>query len=331
MADAAALAVAKPAQLPSGDRDGSLTSPLERAFNDSRGMDFELRRQVGFFFRVSGVMVRDPFAAVERVRGRLDRRRDAAALEATGLSVDDLYPIDVEWQRGLHHALGCPWPCHCESAARSLYSEIMAGFAALGLPDRYQGWCDGSAEFTLAAWTLAIHLRPENVVETGVARGVTSRIVLEALKLNGSGNLSSVDLPAVDSTYRDQIAIAVPEPLRENWTLVSGTTRQRLPALLAELGEIDLFVHDSLHTGRNTRFEIEHAWNILRPGGALLVDDVYQSLVFHDFVATHSRWSVVAANPDGSYRFGVALKEENLASTLHDRASTVATDAAHRD
>ena len=107
------------------------------------GMGLELRRQLGYFVRASSVMARDPVAGVERVRGRLDRRRDAAAVKAMGLSVDDLYPIDVEWQRRLHVALECPWPCECESVARALYAEIMAGFAAMGLPERYQGWCDG--------------------------------------------------------------------------------------------------------------------------------------------------------------------------------------------
>ena len=53
----------------------------------------------------------------------------------------------------------------------------------------------------------------------------------------------------------------------------------------------------------------------------MLVDDVYGHLAFHDFATTHPRWSVVAANPDGSYRFGIALKEGDLAATLHDRAS----------
>ena len=38
-------------------------------------------------------------------------------------------------------------------------------------------------------------------------------------------------------------------------------------SLLAELGEIDLFVHDSSHTMRNLRFEFEHAWGAIAAGG----------------------------------------------------------------
>jgi hypothetical protein len=42
------------------------------------------------------------------------------------------------------------------------------------------------------------HLRPDTVVETGVAHGVTSRVIREGLERNRSGHLWSVDLPAVD-------------------------------------------------------------------------------------------------------------------------------------
>src|SRR5207244_1813382 len=123
-----------------------------------------------------------------------------------------------------------------------------------------------------------------------------------------------------DSRFHPQSAIGVPEHLRSRWTLVSGTSRRRLPRLLQELGEIDFFVHDSLHTGRNTSFEIDRAWRGLRPGGALLVDDVYQSLAFRRFVdRAQLRWSGVGANEDGSYRFGIAVAEGDLAESLKAR------------
>jgi hypothetical protein len=46
------------------------------------------------------------------------------------------------------------------------------------------------AEVTLAraVWCAARHVRPEVVIETGVAHGVTSRIVLEALNKNDRGH-----------------------------------------------------------------------------------------------------------------------------------------------
>jgi hypothetical protein len=40
---------------------------------------------------------------------------------------------------------------------------------------------------------------------------------------------------------------------------VNGTSWRRLPPPLAELGEIDLFAHDGIHTTRNLRFKLERA------------------------------------------------------------------------
>ena len=225
-----------------------------------------VRIQLGYVVRATGVMLMDPVAGVERVRARLDRRNDARAFRATGLAFEQLYSVDPDWLEHLHEAMGWTWPCPAAADAERLRAEVIATFRAQGLPETYHNWCDGGTAFTKAAYCLTVHLKPETVVETGVARGVTSRSILEALEHNGSGRLWSVDLPAVDSRYHSQIAIAVPEAMRSEWTVRSGTSRRQLPRLLQELGAIDLFVHDSQHTGRNTSFEIDHAWRALRPG-----------------------------------------------------------------
>ena len=267
-----------------------------------------LRDEIGYVARALRVLLADPVAGVERVRGRIDRQRDARAFNAEDSPIDTLYPIDAEWLRHLHEAMGWPWPCPAVADGELIRAEVLSMFAAKGLPERYQNWCDGGAAFTKAAHCLTVHLKPSTVVETGVARGVTSRLILDALP-HESGRLYSIDLPALDSRYHDQIAIAVPDRLRTDWTIRSGTSRRELPRLLRELGGVDLFIHDSLHTGRNTLFEIEHAWQVLRPGGAVLADDVYQSLAFSHFVqAARPQFSIIGANDDGSYRFGLAVK-----------------------
>jgi predicted O-methyltransferase YrrM len=154
-----------------------------------------------------------------------------------------------------------------------------------------------------------MHLRPAKVIETGVARGITSRIVLEALTRNEVGHLWSIDLPAMDPTLHAEIAVAVPESLRGRWTYITGTSRRRLPKLLENIGPIDLFLHDSSHTERNVRFELEHAWAALRAGGALVADDVQQSSAFDSFsgAMTNGR-SFVCQADDGRALFGVAVK-----------------------
>jgi hypothetical protein len=99
-----------------------------------------------------------------------------------------------------------------------------------------------------------------------------------------------------------------------------GTSRLRLPELIGKLGEVDLFVHDSLHTERNVRFELEQAWAALRPGSALVADDIDANWGFRSFTqAFTGHYSFVCeaepVRPD--YRrsndkgmFGIILKTE---------------------
>jgi hypothetical protein len=78
----------------------------------------------------------------------------------------------------------------------------------------------------------------------------------------------------------------VPGALPDRWTLLMDSSRARLPRLLDEVGDIELFVHDSLHTRRNVLFELTTVWGRLSPGGAMLVDDIHRSLGFHAFLNT---------------------------------------------
>ena len=150
-------------------------------------------------------------------------------------------------------------------------------------PESFKGWNDGDAGFVRAIWCLVRKLRPRNVLETGVAHGLTSRFILEALERNGSGHLWSIDRPPMEREWRGQIGIAVDRRFHHRWSYILGSSRRRLPGVLSRLGEIDLFVHDSLHSERNVRFEMDRAWVALRPGGAIVVDDIDVNRGFHSF------------------------------------------------
>jgi hypothetical protein len=64
---------------------------------------------------------------------------------------------------------------------------------------------------------------------------------------------------------------------------MDGSSRRLLPGLLSRLANIDLFIHDSLHSERNVRFEIDRAYAALRTGGAIVVDDVDVNDAFRSF------------------------------------------------
>ena len=119
-------------------------------------------------------------------------------------------------------------------------------------------------------------LQPRIVVETGVAAGHSSSSILLALKENGQGDLYSIDLPSKKrledgNIYQAKEAgYAVPYKLRHRWNLIFGDARDELSPLLARLGEIDIFIHNSLHTEKHMMWEYETAWTQLRRGGTAL-------------------------------------------------------------
>ena len=188
------------------------------------------------------------------------------------------YTVTNDWERRLHHILGVTWPCPATAEFWNLWPEVLTPFITRGVHigrGAFGGWGDGEPGLARAAWCLVRHLKPANVVETGVARGFTSRIILEALERNGAGHLWSIDLPPLlHPDLHAQIGAAVGDRLRHRWSYIKGSSRRRLPQLLKEIGEIDLFIHDSAHTEDNVRFELDRAWARLKPGGAVMADDI---------------------------------------------------------
>ena len=140
-------------------------------------------------------------------------------------------------------------------------------------------------------YTSARLMRPRTIVETGVQAGISSAFLLQALEKNKSGMLYSIDLPDEDILTmipsRDRCGMSsgwlVPKSLRNRWKLMLGKSQDKLEPLLDELGEVDLFLHDSDHTYENMIYEFEVAWNHLNPNGLLLSDDVWFNHAFNDF------------------------------------------------
>jgi hypothetical protein len=204
------------------------------------------------------------------------------------------YEPNAQWEERLHESLGVPRPCDAVSEFWTVWPKVMSELEAKGIrpgPESFQWWNDGDAGFTRAIWCLTRHLKPKKVVETGVAHGVTSRFVLEALKRNGAGRLWSIDLPPVERVWREQVGAAVGDRYADRWSYIKGSSRRRLPELLSQLGGIDLFIHDSLHSERNVCFELEQAWAALSPNGALVVDDIDANWGFRSFTQARSQSS----------------------------------------
>lgn len=148
--------------------------------------------------------------------------------------------------------------------------------------DGYGGQMMGEAD---AVYALVRLLKPGVMVETGVADGTTSAYILRAMEENGRGKLYSIDLPSSRLPAGKAPGWIVPEELRKRWELRVGDAAGLLPPLLEELGEIDIFLHDSLHTYGHMLFEFRAAWPRLKAGGLLLSHDIGRNAAFFDFVS----------------------------------------------
>lgn len=167
-----------------------------------------------------------------------------------------------------------------------------------------------SADFALArlCYLAARVSRPTNVLETGVAYGVTSTFILSALERNGTGWLHSIDLPPLGRDVDKFVGALIPDHLRHRWRLSRGVTRRVLPDLLAQLGTVDMFVHDSLHTYRNIKFELESVTPRLRQGAIVIADDIDENPAFKEWVQGRElAYSGVVQEERKTSLLGVAL------------------------
>jgi hypothetical protein len=255
----------------------------------------------GYVTRAARVVASNPLEGLDRLRNRVERIRQPGPHS---------YVPTPDWEQHLHELLGVPWPCDAADEFSQLWSGLQTRLRVDALP--LGQFHDADPALARAVWCLTNHLKPQVVVETGVARGITTSFILRGLKRNGHGHLWSIDLPPLQHHWREQAAEAVTADVRAHWTLFYGSSRRRLRPLLRELRLIDMFVHDSLHTERNMHFEFSAAWRALRPGGVLIADDVQRNAALARFLGeTRSAWSIVASDKDkvGSF-FAVIYKDD---------------------
>jgi len=233
---------------------------------------------------------------------------------------DRQYQVDEAWEEHLHGMLGAAWPCSLGKRADELVTDIGALLETQGLGfGRFTYGCFSDADRSLcrAVWCTVSHARPGIVVETGVAHGVSSRIILEALNQNDHGHLWSIDLPyPIDRRLHAQTGAAVTDACRPRWSYLEGSSSQRLPPLIAQVGHVDVFIHDSLHTAKNTLFEMEQAAMAMTPGGVMLVDDIRMHDGFAAFCRRHPEYeAIICPSADRIGMFGIAVKRSRISST----------------
>lgn len=239
--------------------------------------------------------MKHPREAVERVRGRVEIKLSRARDHATHYD-----PTGPDWEMRLHEWVNADWPCPFTPQFDYLWAETSVAKGH-----------DADLGFARAVWCTTLHTRPDNAVETGVARGITTKVILSAMQELDHGHLHSIDLPPIFRGWEGKPAELVDDHLKGRWTYLRGSSRRRLPPLLAGLRSIDVFIHDSLHTRSTMLFEMKRAWTRLREGGVLLVDDIDGNnafQVFVDAVQPQSKVAIVSKEVRNG-TFGIVVKQ----------------------
>ena len=145
----------------------------------------------------------------------------------------------------------------------------------------------GPADLDLLYATVRLS-RPRSAVETGVAYGWSSLVILAAMAENGGGVLVSVDMPYVKRNNEAWVGVVVPESLRPSWRLIREPDRRGVDKAIAACGgDIDHCHYDSdkSYPGRN--YAYARLWRALRPGGVFISDDIQDNFAFRDLFTRH--------------------------------------------
>ncbi len=127
-------------------------------------------------------------------------------------------------------------------------------------------------------YSLVRDVGPAVVLETGVANGHSTLVILKALEANGFGELHSTDIDASAGTL-------LTNRERSAWRfhcLPAISSRSAFHSLLATLPLINFFLHDSEHSYGWQRFELAQVTPRLAPGAVVSCDDVDSSYGFID-------------------------------------------------
>lgn len=129
-------------------------------------------------------------------------------------------------------------------------------------------------------------VRPESIVETGVAAGFSSRAFLSAIERNGSGTLYSSDFPYLRLPQPEKYVGLVVEPeLRSRWKLYLEGDRANLKVISSELKKIDLFHYDSDKSYGGRTFALNQLSPFFHPETLILFDDIQDNWHFRDYAA----------------------------------------------
>lgn len=183
------------------------------------------------------------------------------------------------------------------------------------VPDK-RAFFDTHLNACLNYYCLIRKYKPQTLIETGVYNGVSTTALLLALEKNEGGTLYSIDnsnqLEHSAEDFEEEVTTTpeihydrsgpscgdstrvpadrspgwiIPTRLQSSWEFNSGDSRDVLPSLLSQVGDVDFFVHDSERSTTRMLYEFDLIWGHLAQDGIMLSGHVGYNDAFETFVA----------------------------------------------
>jgi Methyltransferase domain len=121
-------------------------------------------------------------------------------------------------------------------------------------------------------------VQPDHVVETGTHLGLGSCAIAAALLRNGRGRLTTIDIDP-------NAGYLIGGPWADVIECRTGSSVKQL----AELADVDIFLHDSLHTYEYETAELAAVELNLRPDAIILSDNAHESSALSDWAERSGR------------------------------------------
>ncbi|HXL81268.1 MAG TPA: class I SAM-dependent methyltransferase [Pyrinomonadaceae bacterium] len=141
-------------------------------------------------------------------------------------------------------------------------------------------------------------IRPQVSVEVGLAFGISTLYILEALKETGGLKLIGMDPAQHDQTWRGGGLRNIQEAgYADLYEFHENTSQQVLPALVALEQGIGFAFIDGWHTFDHTLIDFFYIDQMLEPGGVVVFDDVGGPGIKRacDFILTNRNYEIYGA------------------------------------
>lgn len=144
---------------------------------------------------------------------------------------------------------------------RVLYKETALRLSGKVSPIKF----DSGEELGSFLYAFVMHKKPQCVVETGVANGLTTNMIMAALETYG-GELHSFDInPNCQSVYSGEG--------RWRFHLLERDYKKQVKKTVKSLHNVELWIHDSDHSHSWQSFEYSLAAHALKSNEGFLVSD----------------------------------------------------------